>query len=282
LEERSVVDGFLFGGLGAVGAIPLEFTIRWVIDLSAPSPLEKANYYALLIGAIPEETIKFFILLGAAERHVDARRRQDLIMLAAAVSLGFATLENFLFVAAPTKWQLVAGLRALTAVPGHGVDGLTMGALLTTARVMPNRRTLWIALALFVPVLVHAAYDFPLFARKFGLITSDNSLPFIVPWIAILLTTAIIAISLCNWILPKARLADQRSGRDQSGNVSPLFLVAVGCVLAIMIIALTTLLTFGGDVEARAPSVALSVFPLAMALDLIWTGLWHIVIAKAA
>jgi RsiW-degrading membrane proteinase PrsW (M82 family) len=253
-----------------------------VIDLSAPSPMAKASYYALLVAAIPEETIKFFILLGAAETHVDARRRQDLIMLAAAVSLGFATLENFLFVAAPTKWQLVAGLRALTAVPGHGVDGLAMGALLTAARVKPDRRNLWIASALFVPVLVHAAYDFPLFANKYGLSTGDSEAQFIMTWIALLLTTAIVAIGLCNWILPMARLADQLSGRDQSRSTSALFVIAAGCALLIIATAATILLSLSTDAAGRVASIALCVFPVAMALDLIWTGFRDIVRAKAA
>jgi hypothetical protein len=66
------------------------------------------------------------------------------------------------------------------------------------------------------------AYDFPLFALKFNLVTSNSALRIIVPWFAILLMTAIIAISLCNWMLPEARLADQHTGRDREGSTSGL------------------------------------------------------------
>jgi RsiW-degrading membrane proteinase PrsW (M82 family) len=167
-SNEALWTAFFLGGLGIVAVIPVEFAIQWLVGLAALAPSVKAGVLAVFEAGIPEEALKSLILVGVAERHVDAWRRQDIIVLvlALAVSLGFATVENFFAVLAPAHWQIVAALRAVSAVPGHGVDGLAMGALLTASRVMPTRRTMWAVLAFVSPAMMHAAYDFPLFASK--------------------------------------------------------------------------------------------------------------------
>ena len=133
-----------------------------LLPLDRAGPVAEAGVNAVVIAAIPEEAIKFFVLVYLAEKHVDVRRLQDLLVLALAVSLGFATLENFGYVISAGGWKTIAALRAIAAVPGHGIDGLAMGALLIRARL--SGRAEDVRLALIVPIILHAAYDFPLMA----------------------------------------------------------------------------------------------------------------------
>jgi hypothetical protein len=109
------------------------------------------------------------------------------------------------------------------------------------------------------------AYDFPLFALKFNLVTSNSALRIIVPRFAILLMTAIIAISLCNWMLPEARLADQHTGRDREGSTSGLVVIAAGCALLFIVPAMAVLLFPKESGALQAPSVAFCIFPLVLA-----------------
>src|SRR6202041_2555037 len=138
--------------------------LGYLSPLDRMNPIAAAATTAVLLAAIPEESIKFFVLVALAEKHVDVRRLQDIVLLALAVSLGFATLENFFYVTSVGGWEMTAALRAITAVPGHCIDGLAMGALLVTARLNGSKSVWSGRYALIVPIVLHAAYDFPLFA----------------------------------------------------------------------------------------------------------------------
>jgi protease PrsW len=274
-KNEALWTAFFLGAISTFAVIPVEWGIRWLIGLTSLPPVVKGGMLALIEAAIPEEAVKYLILVGVAERHVDARRRQDIIMLALAVSLGFATVENFLYVVTLGHWQVIAVRRALTAVPEHGIVGLTMGALLTAARVKLDRRTMWAGLALIVPVIMHAAYDFPLLALRAGAAApaGSTSAPFLIAlWLVILLVESIIAIRLCNWILPAAKEADRLSGRDARSDIPAALVIAVCCFFVITIAALGIFI--GANTISRLTEIGVSVaiLPLALGIDLIRTA----------
>jgi protease PrsW len=271
-KNEALWTAFLLGALGTIGALLIELAAGWLVDAASLAPLTKAAVIATFVAALPEEAIKYFILVGAAERHVDARRRQDIIALAIAVSLGFATAENFVFVVTPANWGSVAAARALTAVPGHGIDGLAMGALLTAARLTPARRAWWAALALIVPAIMHAAYDFPLLVLKSPVARGSVGAWFVALWPAVQLAESILAVGLCNWILPMARRQDQRSGRDTADDIAPVLIMAVGGAFLIAVVAVAILLAVFNTAMFFKVGIAFGIVPLALAADLVWTG----------
>ncbi|HLH95838.1 MAG TPA: PrsW family glutamic-type intramembrane protease [Xanthobacteraceae bacterium] len=271
-KNEALWAAFFLGGLGAIVA-PIEMVITWGVVSLGFAPLLKAAATATFVAAIPEETIKYFILVGAAEPHVDARRRQDLVSLAIAVSLGFATVENLFYVLAPANWQVIAATRALTAVPGHAADGLTMGALLTAARVVPRRRSLLAVLALLVPICMHAAYDFVPLALEDG-----STAPAIRPtlgmlWLLIMLLEIIVAVRVCNHVLPMGREADRRSGRDSGEGLPGAYVVIVGLVTLVAVVGLTILVARSGGPAVLIGGVPICIIPFVLAIDLIRTGI---------
>jgi hypothetical protein len=231
-------------------------------------PISGAATEAVLIAAIPEETIKFLVLLCLALKHVDVCRQQDILVLSLAVSLGFATLENFFFVISVGEWKITAALRAITSVPGHGIDGMAMGALLIAA--WSSGQTLWrFSYALIVPVILHAAYDFPLLALKADL----AQVWFGAAWLAIIAVSSLFVIALCNRALTAAAAADRASGRDVTSVETTDRLIAGG-ILAMLGGPLLAAFAFNanGSVGASAATV-LSIFPIAFGIDSIRTGL---------
>jgi len=87
----------------------------------------------------------------------------DGVVYGATASLGFATLENILYVA-HGGW-IVAVARALTAVPCHACLGAILGYYVGQARFKSERKVSpW--LGLLVATLLHALYDFPLLAVR--------------------------------------------------------------------------------------------------------------------
>jgi RsiW-degrading membrane proteinase PrsW (M82 family) len=268
-RSEAMWNAFLVGAVSGLAVAGIELVISAVLGLDRVRSLSGAAQEAIFVAAIPEESIKFLVLVALAEKHVGVRRLQDIIVLGVAVSLGFAALENFCYVAAPGNWQQVAALRAMTAVPGHGIDGLMMGALLAAARLYPGRDPSRFILALLVPVVSHAAYDFPAIAIQKGI---DRG-PLTAVWIVVVLCSSIVAIVLCNRVLVKVTAADQAAGRD-GYSIETTDLLMVGGLVSL----------FGGPMLAGAVFsamgleyttvvIALGVLPIVLGVDAIFTGL---------
>ncbi|WP_426525853.1 PrsW family glutamic-type intramembrane protease [Bradyrhizobium sp. McL0615] len=266
-KSEATWNAFLIGAVSALAAVVIELALSYVLPLERTGTLAEAAITAVLVAAIPEESIKFFVLVSLAEKHVDVRRLQDLLVLALAVSLGFATLENFFFVISAGGWKMTAALRAITAVPGHGIDGLAMGALLIRARL--SERAEDVRLALIVPVLLHAAYDFPLLALH-----KDIAITwFGVSWLLVIVASSIFVIKLCNRVLAKAVAADRAAGRDDRSIESAGWLIAGGAMVLTAGPSLAAWAFHAKGVEVASVAIALSIFPIAFGIDSVLTGL---------
>jgi RsiW-degrading membrane proteinase PrsW (M82 family) len=263
---------FFLGGVGAIGAIPIELVLQKLVGLAVFDPLPKAAMEALFVAAIPEEAIKFFLLVGAAERHVDVRRRIDVFTLALAVSVGFAMVENFFYVVEPGDWRFVAAIRAISSVPGHGIDGLVMGALVAAARLSGTALRPMLALALAVPVVLHAAYDFPLLAIK-SIANGNLELLGLIglAWLGVLVLSVIFALWLNNRILVRAIDADRRSGHVVS-ELPVRKLLVMGVVFLIGSPFVGVLAFVMKDIPYAWVGVSLGIMPMALGIDLIWAG----------
>jgi protease PrsW len=108
------------------------------------------------VGAV-EEGFKLLVL-GRRSRHDHALDEPfDWVVYAVAVALGFATLENVLYVA--QGGMPVAVARAFTAVPMHALCGTMMGWRLARAAIDPATATRERLLAFVEPTLWHGIYD---------------------------------------------------------------------------------------------------------------------------
>jgi RsiW-degrading membrane proteinase PrsW (M82 family) len=268
-RSEAMWHAFFVGALSALAAVGVELVLGGIVKLGHPSPVANAALSAIFVAAIPEEGIKFVVLILLAERHVEVRRLQDIIMLGGAVSLGFATVENFSYVAEAGKWQEVAAVRAMAAIPGHGIFGLLMGALLAAARLHPGRDPTRIILALLVPVVCHAAYDFPAIAVEEGAAWG----PFTAAWLLVVVCSSILAIVLCNRVLTKVSAADRASGRDASSIETTDLLIVGGLVSLFGGPMLAGAVFHTNGVEYTMAVVALGILPIVLGVDAIFCGL---------
>src|SRR5207244_6730605 len=97
----------------------------------------------------------------------------DTVVYGAAARLGFAAYENLAYLVQHSDmWRSLAALRSVLTVPFHGALGIIAGAYIAIARAGTAlgahrhhrdwaRISSW-CLALFAPVALHAALDFPL------------------------------------------------------------------------------------------------------------------------
>ena len=116
--------------------------------------------------AIPEELSKLFLLWLFLRKNPYFDERMDGIVYAVCVSLGFAGLENVLYVVMDEDWASVAISRAIFAVPGHFCFGVLMGYFYSLAKFEPQHRMRYSALALLAPIVAHGIYDSLLFIMQ--------------------------------------------------------------------------------------------------------------------
>jgi RsiW-degrading membrane proteinase PrsW (M82 family) len=147
--------GVLTAGPVLLFALPMGAFLELLSD-----PFAAGAYEAFVLAAIPEETLKLAVLLWYARRHSAFDEPMDGLVYGVAASLGFATLENILYVAQGGLG--VAILRAVTSIPGHATFGAIMGYYVGQAHFSRGRGRLFVAKAWFIPVLLHGLYDTPL------------------------------------------------------------------------------------------------------------------------
>ena len=152
-----VIRTFLLGAVVTLPIIPLAWGLE-ELGRAAMGMWPKALVGGFLGAAIPEELFKFLVLRGWVWRQKEFDEPMDGIVYGAAASLGFAALENALYVSGGGFG--VATLRAVTAVPGHAITGVVMGYFAGRARFAPEGSQLGLLCkGVGAAILLHGLYD---------------------------------------------------------------------------------------------------------------------------
>jgi RsiW-degrading membrane proteinase PrsW (M82 family) len=159
--RRVLLATFLLGVLTIVPVLIVSIPGLLLMPDMVLHPAIAAAFMAFGLAALPEELFKFLVVVGYCSRHREFNEPMDGMVYGAIASLGFATLENILYVTGGGLGTAVA--RALTAVPSHAFVGAIMGYYVAQWKFGPtSARAMNLILALFVPLLLHGLYDFPL------------------------------------------------------------------------------------------------------------------------
>ena len=160
-----LVKAFFYGIL----SVPLSFCISIPLGLIGVYSVEATSILgsvsaAFFGAAIPEEIAKFIMLWLLLRKNPYFDEKMDGIVYAVCVSLGFAALENIMYLFSNAESYLSVGIaRAIFAVPGHFCFGILMGYYYSLAKFYPKTPTKNKALILIAPIFVHGVYDSILF-----------------------------------------------------------------------------------------------------------------------
>src|SRR5215470_1575629 len=157
---RLIVRTLALGVIAGMLVLAIGPIIHWVVDLAMPG-VEAALATAFVGAAGPEELAKFLLLYFIVQEHRDCDSGGDLFCAAMLIGLGFAGLENSLYLLNSPNWLGLGTMRGVLSIPAHMVFGGVMG--LFAARAYRGQTPLlsWL-LALIIPVIGHGLYDFPL------------------------------------------------------------------------------------------------------------------------
>ena len=160
-----LIKAFFFGIL----SVPLSFCMSIPLGLIGVYPAEATSILgsvcaAFFGAAIPEEIAKFIMLWLLLRKNPYFDEKMDGIVYAVCVSLGFAALENIMYLFSNEETYLSVGIaRAIFAVPGHFCFGILMGYYYSLAKFYPKTPTKNKVFILAAPIIVHGLYDSILF-----------------------------------------------------------------------------------------------------------------------
>ena len=175
-------------GLGALaGVLALGcFTALDLLGLPDPWSGETSWMAVYCLGVIGpvEEGAKLFVAWFVVFRWPEFDEPLDGLVYAAAISLGFASLENLLHLPGLSLREQLA--RTATLPLTHTLFGAVWGLGIARARMLmpPGRkRQLWQVGSVLLAMLLHGVYDLLIFAWQASLVTSGIAL---VLWIFVI------------------------------------------------------------------------------------------------
>lgn len=160
---RLLLKGVWFGVLSVFVSLFISGPLG-ILGFYSENPTTVMEHVAVAFwgAAVPEELAKLLMLWLLVRKNVHFDEFFDGIVYAVCVGMGFAGLENIMYVFDNfDSWKTVAFTRFLFAVPGHFCDAVLMGyyfslAYFDMSPVMQIRYYCWMILA---PILAHGFYD---------------------------------------------------------------------------------------------------------------------------
>jgi RsiW-degrading membrane proteinase PrsW (M82 family) len=158
---KMLVLTFIFGLLSVVPAVLLEMFGGNL--LGEVNTVSKAFLQAFVVVAFSEELAKYFFLRAFVFKRKEFDEPYDGIIYAIMISMGFAALENVMYVM--QGGFNVGVLRMFTAVPAHATFAILMGYWVGRAKMENKPYLNW--LGLLSAVAFHGLYDFFLLTEMF-------------------------------------------------------------------------------------------------------------------
>lgn len=149
--RRTLLQTFL---LGLIITFPIMF-IQYVMQ--EEGVITNPYIVNVLFSSTLEEFFKWLIIFVFIFRHVEFDDPYDGILYGVAVSLGFATVENIIYLL--TFGIDTAFLRALLPVSSHALFGVVMGYYFGKSKFTKNRSTEYLMLSLVSPLILHITYN---------------------------------------------------------------------------------------------------------------------------
>ena len=169
---------FFFGAMTTISAVFLEWLGGTLLDMIFSS--QNIPYLLLnnfFVVAVAEEAGKFFVLKKSTWNNDEFGFAFDGIVYSVCASLGFATIENIMYVVGqgPFYGLQTAIMRAVLSVPGHCIFGVFMGTYYGIAKGYEcrggfDKMKTYTYKAFWVPVMLHGLYDFCLSVNEYPIL----------------------------------------------------------------------------------------------------------------
>jgi len=154
--------------LGALSVIPVLIVENILIRINIFQGLLGATFTAFIVAGMTEEYFKRLVVLYTAYNSKYFNEKLDGIVYCSFSALGFATIENIIYVVFRFSSNYYVGImRGILSVPAHSLFAITMGYYLSLAKYTEEEglRKKYFLKSLWIPVILHGLFNFILMAK---------------------------------------------------------------------------------------------------------------------
>lgn len=148
---------------GALITIPTIFLESFLIGFNIFGGIIGIAYQAFIVAGFSEEFLKRFVVMRVAFNNKHFDEKLDGIVYAVFSALGFATVENIMYVVFRfADVESVGVYRAVLSVPGHMLFAVTMGYYLSLSKFSKTavEKRFYYKKSLTAPMLLHGTFNF--------------------------------------------------------------------------------------------------------------------------
>lgn len=150
--RKTLLQAFLFGTLITFPIMFIQYVVKTEDTFSNRFITE------VLFSSGLEEFFKWLVIFTVILRHIEFDDPYDGILYGASVSLGFATVENVLYLL--SFGINTALMRAILPVSSHALFGVVMGYYFGKSKFANNdKKTEYLILSILTPFLLHIIYN---------------------------------------------------------------------------------------------------------------------------
>lgn len=154
---------FLLGCLSIIPAIIIQLLTTKPVEQLMGEGIFYTAVFAYLIVGLSEEWSKYIMLRSYAYPRKSFDEPFDGIVYSVMIGMGFATVENILYVQQHGLGTAV--VRMFLSVPAHATFAVLMGYFAGKAKFKPERRKFYLFTGIFWAAFFHGTYDFFLFLQ---------------------------------------------------------------------------------------------------------------------
>lgn len=178
----------LWGVFSIIPVIVVELILDVFFKVTGEEILLKTFLYCFIGIGLIEEGAKWIVSYKIVYKDKEFNEAYDAIVYSVFVSLGFALIENLLYVV--SSGVITGLLRAFTSVPAHTATGVIMGYYLGKSKKEEinnnfSKSNIYMFLSILLSSMLHTLYD------TFAFSKTSNSL-----WLFIICTICLYIISL--------------------------------------------------------------------------------------
>lgn len=150
--RKTLLQSFIYGAILTFPILFLQYVFK------EEHVFQQIIIQDIFFTGVIEEFFKWIFLILIIYHHVEFDDPYDGVLYGAAVSLGFATVENIIYIMA--YGMDTAFMRAILPVSSHALFGVVMGYYLGKAKFQsPHRSIRYRAMALLAPMTLHILYN---------------------------------------------------------------------------------------------------------------------------
>lgn len=165
---KLLIKFFILGALASIPAVVIEDLL---FGINIQNEYIRMAYVSFAVAAFSEEILKIIILIMFALKNRHFTEKLDGIVYSVFVSLGFATVENIIYIVYGNSSQgLELGLsRAVISIPAHIMFAITMGYYLSLYKFENKdikNKNYYLIKSIVIPIVLHGIFDFILMIKS--------------------------------------------------------------------------------------------------------------------